>query len=212
MIQVKGTKEGIQVLLDDELGLEEAKQLITEKFESTKDFFKTGKVNINIRSNTLSEFEIYLLQTTVKEILGEDTEVTFAQKEEEKKAETAVNFTDDGLQEGITKFYQGTVRSGQRIDAQGNLVVIGDTNPGSELVAAGNIIVMGTIKGVVHAGADGNRDAIVVALNLSPTQLRIADIITRSPDGEKARTEMIPEVAFIKDEMIYIQQYLTKKR
>ena len=90
--------------------------------------------------------------------------------------------------------------------SEGNLVIIGDINPGAELIAAGNIVVMGSLRGIVHAGCDGNRDAIVSALYLQPTQLRIADIITRSPDGEAKITEPIPEIASIKDGRIYIEE------
>ena len=72
-------------------------------------------------------------------------------------------------------------------------------------------MVMGTIKGIVHAGSKGDRDAVVVALNLSPTQLRIADIITRAPDDD-SKTDLNPEVAYIKDGQIFIEEFLQKKK
>ena len=87
---------------------------------------------------------------------------------------------------------------------EGNVVVLGDANPGSEIVASGNVVVMGVLRGMVHAGADGNREAIVAALKLCPTQLRIGDIITRCPDTS-GETSLQPEVAMIKDDIIYVE-------
>jgi septum site-determining protein MinC len=113
-----------------------------------------------------------------------------------------------GIEEGITRFHQGTVRSGQLVSFEGNIVVIGDVNPGAVIEATGNVIVMGNLRGIVHAGADGNKDAIIAALNLQPTQLRIADIITRPPDEKENRNTMIPEMAFVKDDMVYIERFL----
>jgi len=81
-------------------------------------------------------------------------------------------------------------------------------NPGGVVEAAGNVIVMGSLRGIVHAGADGNRDAVVVALNLQPMQLRIADLITRAPDEKEVRNTYVPEMAVARDGMVYIERYL----
>ncbi len=67
---------------------------------------------------------------------------------------------------------------------------------------------MGSLRGVVHAGSNGNREALVVALNLQPTQLRIADVITRSPDEKEIMSQFIPELAYIKEDTVYIERYL----
>ena len=80
---------------------------------------------------------------------------------------------------------------------------MGDVNPGAEVVATGNILVTGMIKGTVHAGCKGNRNAIVSAQGIYPTQLRIADLITVSP-SEKIEKIMNFETAYIKDNMICI--------
>jgi len=101
-----------------------------------------------------------------------------------------------------TKFHRGTVRSGQLVSFDGNLVIIGDVNPGGE------VCVMGSLRGMVHAGANGNREALVVALNLQPTQLRIADVITRPPDEKETVGQFFPELAYVKDGMVYIERYL----
>ena len=96
-------------------------------------------------------------------------------------------------------FLQRTLRSGHKVEYPGHIVVLGDVNPGAELVAGGNIIVWGKLRGVVHAGASGDTNAVVCSLDLYPSQLRIADKITVSPPRKgKAR----PEIAKLEDGQI----------
>lgn len=87
-----------------------------------------------------------------------------------------------------------TVRSGQRITYDGSIVIIGDVNPGAEVIATGDVVVLGSLRGLAHAGARGRADARVIALRLEPVQLRIADCIGRQPD-EPVRRGVEPEMA-----------------
>lgn len=100
-----------------------------------------------------------------------------------------------------TLYHRGTLRGGQALHNLGNLVVIGDVNPGAELVASGDIVVFGSLRGVAHAGAQGDRKARVIALELAPTQLRIATVIATSDAGAKPRG---PEHASIVDDRIVV--------
>ncbi|MBV9409800.1 MAG: hypothetical protein JO164_13310 [Candidatus Eremiobacteraeota bacterium] len=100
-----------------------------------------------------------------------------------------------------TLYHRGTLRGGQALHNLGNLVVIGDVNPGAELVASGDILVFGALRGVAHAGAQGDRAACVVALDLNPTQLRIATAIA---SGEPVGTARGPEHASIVDDRIVV--------
>jgi septum site-determining protein MinC len=95
------------------------------------------------------------------------------------------------------------LRSGQKISSNGNVVILGDINPGAEVVARGNILVMGSLRGIAHAGAGGDETAVVAAFRLNPTQIRIANHITRPPDGEVV-TDRDPEVARIRDGKVII--------
>ena len=99
-----------------------------------------------------------------------------------------------------------TLRSGRSIVYNGHIIVMGDVNPGAELIAEGNIVVWGKLLGLVHAGAEGDIEATVSALDLSPTQLRIADYITVAPPADKNR-EPIPETASIKDNQIVAEPW-----
>ncbi|MBV9737412.1 MAG: hypothetical protein JO177_04505 [Candidatus Eremiobacteraeota bacterium] len=105
-----------------------------------------------------------------------------------------------------TEYHLGTVRGGQSLHHVGNLVVVGDVNPGAELVASGDILVFGALRGVAHAGAQGDFHARVYALRLEPTQLRIATLIA-ADERRSADEASVPEVAQVRDGRIAIVPY-----
>lgn len=116
-----------------------------------------------------------------------------------------MQLTDDEGDEN-TILIKRTLRSGQNLYYEGNIVIMGDINPGAEVVATGNVIVMGQMRGMVHAGSEGDESATVMAFRLQPTQLRIANHITRPPDGEVVESTM-PEIARIKNGVVTIENY-----
>ena len=118
-----------------------------------------------------------------------------------------MEFWADELSKKPTILVQRTLRSGQNLHYDGNVVVMGDVNPGAEIVASGHVLVMGSLRGLVHAGATGEEEATVTALHLAPTQLRIASHITRPPDGSADDEAKLPEVARVKNETVIIEDY-----
>ncbi len=98
-----------------------------------------------------------------------------------------------------------TLRSGRTVRSGGSVVVVGDVNPGAEIVAGGNIIVWGKLRGTVHAGANGDEAAFVCALDLAPTQLRIAGYITVSPQDRRRKPK--PEIAFVRQGRIIAETW-----
>lgn len=128
-------------------------------------------------------------------------------KSTDKAANTPVRDTwQQTFADENTILIKRTIRSGQSIQFDGNVVVLGDVNPGAEIIASGNIVVMGALRGVIHAGATGNEEATVAAFKLQPTQLRIANHITRAPDGEYMAPNH-PEIARIRDGVVVIELY-----
>jgi len=106
-----------------------------------------------------------------------------------------------------TLLVQRTLRSGQVITYPGHVVIMGDVNPGAEVRAGGSIVVLGSLRGTVHAGAWGDEKAVVIAFRLKPTQLRIAHLISRSPDGGGEEPQE-PEIARIQEGLVVIEPYL----
>lgn len=104
--------------------------------------------------------------------------------------------------EAAPLYLQATLRSGAEIRHPGTVVIMGDLNPGSSVVADGDILVWGRLRGITHAGASGNEQSRIMALQMEPTQLRIADWVARAP--ESAPDHFYPEVAYIADDGIQI--------
>jgi septum site-determining protein MinC len=104
-----------------------------------------------------------------------------------------------------TLYHPGTLRGGQALHHLGHIVVVGDVNPGAELIASGDVVVFGRLAGVAHAGAQGDENARVHALDLDATQLRIATFI--GADGERRGRTARPEVALVRDARIVVVSY-----
>ncbi|HEY8420665.1 MAG TPA: septum site-determining protein MinC [Thermoclostridium sp.] len=212
-ISFKGTAEGLVIAIPEEMEIGQIMEQVARKVKAAEKFFRGAKLKVIYRGIKLSEEEEkelvdIMVQNSGVTIEGIRYEEAPKQVEGEKPANISgmpirrIFFKE--LDEGRCKFVRGTVRSGTRILFEGNVVVIGDANPGSEIVAAGNIVVFGALRGMVHAGADGNREAFVAALKLAPTQLRIGDIITRCPDASDD-SKIQPEIAVVRDGVIYVE-------
>lgn len=107
-------------------------------------------------------------------------------------------------------YLQITVRSGVEIRHPGTIVILGDLNPGGTVIAAGDIFVWGRLRGVAHAGANGNRECRIMALQMEPTQLRIADAVARAP--KTTPEQFYPEVAYVAPEGIRIARAIDFSR
>jgi len=107
----------------------------------------------------------------------------------------AVRVREESELVSVTK----VVRSGQVLHVEGDLLLVGDVNPGGTVVAGGNLFVLGALKGIAHAGYRGNKNAVIAASLMKPSQLRIADIITRSEEERSEKEENIMECAYLDD-------------
>jgi septum site-determining protein MinC len=221
----KATNNGLILIMNESDDFEKIYEQVKKKLNAAGRFFKGSSLTVKYKGRKLTEDEEEKLcrlmsEMTEAEIKSFEEDKDYDMKVPDKNFEVEENnepvlyissFYFKGIEEGITKFYKGTVRSGQLVSFDGNVVILGDVNPGAEIQATGNIIVMGYLRGIVHAGMDGNKEAIVAALNLQPVQLRIANIITRPPDGTENKGAIVPEIAYIKDEQVYIERFLPQR-
>ncbi|MDR1066603.1 MAG: septum site-determining protein MinC [Clostridiales bacterium] len=204
----KGRKNGISVVIDENADFEDIKSALAEKVDDDKNFFGGAKTTISFQGKPLSEDEEAALLNIIAE--KANLSISFVAQDvysgEPKGGKTAVSDASLYLPEHITKFHGGSLRSGQSIKFAGSVVVLGDINPGAEIIAEGNVIILGAAKGMVHAGCAGNHECFVSAVVLTPTQLRIADIITYIPAdlGKKVKRHVSPRYAYVKDGQIYI--------
>ena len=141
------------------------------------------------------------------EVIAEKVEAQEV-KEESDEEITALKNAPEALP---TLYLRKTIRSGQSISSDGNIVIIGDVNPGSEIIAKGDITVWGILGGIAHAGSDGNNYAKIRALKLNPVQIRIGEVFARRPDTInlpyiQKSCEYIPEEAFTYNGSIVIRK------
>ena len=193
-IVFKLTNEAFYVIIKEEMSFERLKNKLNEKFSNSEDFFNGMKIKTIVTGRDFTDEEFF----EVKGIINQNTGFEDIEEEKIKFDWSESTITDK------TKFYRGTLRSGSRLEFRGSIVVIGDVNPGAEIIAEDNVIVMGALRGKVHAGARGNTNAIVSAFSICPTQLRIADVITIPPEQDNPKGRY-PEIAYIKEGNIYIE-------
>ncbi|MDR1914502.1 MAG: hypothetical protein LBQ68_08495 [Clostridiales bacterium] len=199
----KGTNNGINVWLDENADIESIKESLRAKTNDAQDFFDDSDVAITFTGRSLSKDE----ESELLDIIFKETALSIScaeTKEEGAKARLTPPSARENRNEQLTFFYEGALRNGQSIRYDGSVVVLGDANPGSEIIARGNIIVMGALKGLVHAGYTGDDTCYVSAIRLSPTQLRICDIITYIPEEKKNKNKNTPSYAYIQEGLIYI--------
>jgi septum site-determining protein MinC len=123
-------------------------------------------------------------------------------EEEDDGAPPPINPEEAGTQGVLVK---RTLRSGRTVRSEGHVVVIGDVNPGAEIIAGGDVIIWGRLRGLVHAGAHGDDTATVSALDMAPMQLRIAGHIATSP--KETRRKPRPEMAMVRDNRIVVETW-----
>ncbi|NEU03374.1 MULTISPECIES: septum site-determining protein MinC [Clostridium] len=203
-IILKGNRDGLNVIIDINKfrSFEDMISCLIEKLSKRKNFYKgcTIKITTQIKEFTKRELNY------IKDILFEKIYIKDCIFIDIEETNTKMF---NGVYEGRTKYLRKSIRSGQTYEYLGNLVIIGDINPGAEVCAAGNIIVLGSIKGCVHAGCTGNEKAIIGAFYLNPQILKIANLMTISPDDGIKPT--YPEIAKIKNGNIIVEPYLVNK-
>jgi septum site-determining protein MinC len=206
-VTFKGSRQGITLVLNADAAFGAALEELREKLAKAGDFFSGAAVTVHVARPLAPEEAVAL----VGALCGENgLKLAGIQDPAARPAAAPAPVRETGGREGSggeqTLLVRRTVRSGQRIAFDGNVVVMGDLNPGGEVVATGDIIVWGTLRGTAHAGAQGNTSASVTALRLVPTQLRIAHLITRAPDGKPAAPKT-PETARIKGEAVEVEEF-----
>ncbi|KJL05648.1 MULTISPECIES: septum site-determining protein MinC [Priestia] len=193
-VTIKGTKDGLTLHLNDrcsfaELLTELKTKLLTNK-HGDADQIVTVYVKIGNRYLTTEQ------ETELKALIEENQYLVVKQIDSNViLKQDAVRVREESELVSVTK----VVRSGQVLHVEGDLLLVGDVNPGGTVVAGGNLFVLGALKGIAHAGYRGNKNAVIAASLMKPSQLRIADIITRSEEERSEKEENIMECAYLDD-------------
>lgn len=203
-VMLKGNKSGIRIILDDELSFEELLEKVTEKFQNNADFLGDNRVVVAFDGRELSDEEEAVLLHTIQENSKLQI-VCVIDEDEEREAlyERTLQEKLMAIDSNSGQFFKGNLRSGQVMEFETSIVILGDVNVGAQVVSTGNVVVLGKLNGTVYAGASGKEDAFIVATKMNPIQIRISDVIARTPD-EKETPSNVTRIAYLREGAIYM--------
>ena len=173
-VKINLTNENLIIKLNAEESQKEIVESLKKKIMQLKKLYKDSKMPILITGKNLNEQERIEIKNIIQEKI--DVKISFDAPLELGLHGIKKSFNQE-IESSQTKFHRGSVRSGQRIEYEGSRVVLGDVNGGAEVIAADNVVVLGVLRGLAHAGARGNKKAIIAAASIDCKQIRIADII-----------------------------------
>lgn len=173
-ININLKRDEILIKINDNFEQKEIVEALRKKLPELKKFYKEEKNPIKITGKVLKNKEIDEIQNLIKDKI--DVEIDFDMPKGLGLSSIKKVYERE-IATSETKFQRGSLRSGQKIEVEGSLVILGDVNSGAEVIASDNIVVLGALRGLAHAGAKGNKQAIVSAGIFDAVQIRIANIV-----------------------------------
>lgn len=221
-VEIKGTSTGLMITLGQG-PLHTVLSEMETRLMSKASFFLGGRVALKVGDRPLSVEQLLAIGSTIERcgitlwaVEGEHPTTQAAARELGLETSVQARATATPAEpEQIPRdeltgvVIRRTLRSGQAFRHAGHVTVIGDVNPGAEVVAGGDIVVWGKLRGTVHAGAMGDAGAVVCALQLAPSQIRIGSHIARPP--ERSRLPKLPEIASVQEGRIIVERWNKRK-
>lgn len=201
----KGLKNGLTLIIPEEKPFSFWLNILYSQLEEAKEFFHGALINVELGTRSLSKMD----EEGLKRVLASFSIIVKSFTGLSENLNKVRNEESNGKKNLKTHMIQGTVRNGQRIEYNGNIVVKGDVNPGGEIIAVGDIIILGRLRGIAHAGARGNNQAEVIAMLMNPVQIRIGNHFSRSPETGSRRN--CPEIAKVRGGKIVVEKYSVNK-
>ncbi len=206
---IKSNKYGLVVRLDKDLAFPDLLEAVAEKFRSSEKFFRGASMAVTFQGRVLTNDQENRLVDAIVQNCGLDI-VCIVDPDPAQEAcyEQAIRRAKEQADTGDGQFYRGNLRSGQSLESDRSIVILGDIHPGASVVSKGNVVVLGACRGTVYAGASGNRGCFAAALIMKPIQVRIADKMARSAITKRtdnAEYALDPKIAFVKDDHIYVK-------
>ncbi|WP_318247299.1 septum site-determining protein MinC [Halobacillus litoralis] len=206
---IKGTRDGLTLRLDDQCGFDELLQELEEKLSmnGVDEDEPMIRVSVQLGKRFVTEEQ----KDQISDVIRDKQKLVVERIESEViTKQEALEWKEHTQLTPIVR----TIRSGQVVHVKGDLLLIGDVNPGGQVTATGNIFVLGKLRGIAHSGVDGAADTVIAASYMQPNQLRISDQVSRSPDYESEGVYM--ECGYIdenegKIRMDTIQQVMKKR-
>jgi septum site-determining protein MinC len=217
LISIKGSRDGLRLRLDANAAWSELLSRLDHHLGERRSFFHGASVVIDLGDREVSSAQLDEMLALIRQHGVQATAIDSSERAT-RMAARAVGLATrpvarysepTPMPDAEALLVMRTLRSGQVLRHTGHITLIGDVNPGAEIIAGGSVVVWGRLRGLVHAGALGDSSAIICALELRPTQLRIADLIARAPDQHPVNR---PEFARVVAGEIIVDGWETFKR
>ena len=223
-ISIKGVRDGLLVSVPP-IPWDQALEALLDNMNEEADFFQGARIALEVHDLELGAVELGQLRDALSErgiglwavlstsditrASAADLGLALSIRDESDRENDEAAYTFPELKGEKAVLLERTIRSGQSIQFPGHVIILGDVNPGAEITAAGHIIVWGRVRGTLHAGASGDATARICALDLSPTQLRIAGHVATSP-SRKGKPK--PETARMRDGQLVAEPWSETRR
>ena len=219
-VAIKGVKDGLLISLNESEEWQGVLADLAARIDQQNSFFAGARITLDVGTRPVRKDELGSVKALLERrgvilhaVLSESSTTIDSASALDLRANMTPNapavarsFTANSEEDGTAGvMIRRTLRSGRTVRSEGHVVVFGDVNPGSEIIAAGDVIIWGRLRGKVHAGAYGDESAFVCALDMTPTQLRIAGYISISPKDKRHKPK--PEIALIKDDHITVEAW-----
>ena len=209
---IKGKNDRLVIALDPDISFLDICDILKTKILEAKDFIGNSRMAIEFSGRTLTNEE----ENTLIGIITDNSNIVISyifSKREDSEEEIDLEHLNPLIEEGKTHFYRGTLRSGSKIESDGNIVVVGDVNPSSIVKARGNVIVLGHLNGTVYAGLGGDDRAFIGAVHFNPIQLTIGmrtitDIQNEILDSTRVNRKDKFKVARIRNQEIVVEELI----
>lgn len=197
-VSINLKKNQILIKINDDAEQNEIVENLKKKLPELKKLYKDEKTPIMVTGKILKNKEIDQIQELIKKYI--DVEIDFDMPKSLGLSNIKRTFNKE-IAVSETKFHRGSLRSGQKMESEGSLVILGDVNSGAEVMASDNIVVLGALRGLAHAGAKGNKQAVISAGLLDTVQIRIANIV-KEIDRDEEPLHKQAYVSVINDEIV----------
>ena len=222
LVAIKGVNDGLLISLSTTESWQSVTDQLASRIDEKADFYAGANITVELGERPVPKYELSSLKALLERrgltlsLVRSESDTTqnsaysldvatdnhaAATMPEPAPQETAPVSPEETGTQGV--LFRRTLRSGRTIHSAGHVIVFGDVNPGAKVIADGDIIIWGKLRGYVHAGAGGDETAIVCALDMSPSQLRIADYMVTSPAGKRSKIK--PEVALVRGSQIIVE-------
>ena len=181
IISIQTKKDSVNIKIEEDATQKQILQELKKKITELKKLYKEDTTPIFITGKVFKNEEMEQIQTLIQKAIP--VEVKFDSPKILGLHGIKKSFSKE-IATSETKFHRGSLRSGQKIEFEGSLVILGDVNSGAEVLAGENIVVLGILRGMAHAGAKGNKEAIIAAASIESAQIRIANIVKEIEKSE----------------------------